>query len=101
MISRTQTILQIATLADWKVSDYHPGDKELPVMIDCVTALTKTTEENGATLVIPCSHTWPVERQPLDKEAIPAELAPGDASIFLGNLYHAGGANVTQWVFSP
>lgn len=67
-------------------------------MIGCVTALTKTTKENGATVAIPGSHLWGPERRPLDEEAIPAELEPGDAFIFLGNLYHAGGANVTEYV---
>ncbi|KAF5638129.1 phytanoyl dioxygenase family [Fusarium sp. NRRL 52700] len=76
--------------------DYHPHDKELPVMIGCVTALTKTTRENGATIGIPGSHLWDRERRPYDEEAIPAELEPGDAFIFLGNLYHAGGQNITQ-----
>ncbi|KAB2574181.1 Dioxygenase trt7 [Lasiodiplodia theobromae] len=65
-------------------------------MIGCVTALTKTTKENGATIAIPGSHLWGPERRPLDEEAVPAELEIGDALIFLGNLYHAGGANITQ-----
>ncbi|CAH0057045.1 unnamed protein product [Clonostachys solani] len=77
-------------------NDYHPQDKELPVMIGCVTALTKTTKENGATIAIPGSHLWGPERRPLDEEAVPAELEIGDALIFLGNLYHAGGANITR-----
>ncbi|KAJ5398052.1 hypothetical protein N7509_006165 [Penicillium cosmopolitanum] len=77
-------------------NDYHPSDKKLPVMIGCVTALTKTTKENGATIAIPRSHLWDPERRPLDEEAIPAELEPGDALIFLGNTYHAGGANITE-----
>ncbi|KAI5463914.1 hypothetical protein BGZ63DRAFT_382544 [Mariannaea sp. PMI_226] len=77
-------------------NDYHPHDKELPVMIGCVTALTKTTKENGATIAIPGSHLWGPERRPLNEEAVPAELEIGDALIFLGNLYHAGGANVTK-----
>jgi ectoine hydroxylase-related dioxygenase (phytanoyl-CoA dioxygenase family) len=33
---------------------------------------------------------------PLDEEAIPAELEVGDATIFVGNVYHAGGANITK-----
>ncbi|GKT61918.1 phytanoyl-CoA dioxygenase family protein [Colletotrichum tofieldiae] len=77
-------------------NDYHPHDKKLPVMIGCVTALTKTTAANGATVVIPGSHLWGPDRRPLDSETIPAELEPGDALIFLGNLYHAGGAHVTE-----
>ncbi|KAA8647303.1 hypothetical protein EYZ11_009801 [Aspergillus tanneri] len=77
-------------------NDYHPHDKELPVMMGCVTALTKTVKENGATIAILGSHLWGPERQPLDEEAVPAELEPGDAFIFLGNVYHAGGANTTK-----
>ncbi|KAJ4992067.1 hypothetical protein SVAN01_02388 [Stagonosporopsis vannaccii] len=77
-------------------NDYHPHDKELPVMIGCVTALTKTTKENGATVAIPGSHLWDPDRRPLEEEAVPAELEPGDAFIFLGNVYHGGGANVTK-----
>ena len=83
-------------LTDNVISDYHVGDAEKPVMIGCVTALTKTTKENGATIAIPGSHLWGPERRPLNEEAVPAELNPGDALIFLGNLYHAGGANFTQ-----
>ncbi|KAG4437909.1 hypothetical protein IFR05_006628 [Cadophora sp. M221] len=76
-------------------SDYHTRNCDMPVMIGCVTALTKTTKENGATIVIPGSHLWGPDRCPYDEEAIPAELNPGSALIFLGNTYHAGGGNTT------
>lgn len=65
-------------------------------MIGCVTALTKTTKENGATVLIPGSHKWDDERPPYVEEAVAAELEPGDGLIFLGNVYHAGGANTTK-----
>ncbi|KAG6977897.1 Dioxygenase swnH1 [Fusarium oxysporum f. sp. conglutinans] len=58
-------------------SDYHPRNCDMPVTLGCVTALTKTTKEN-------------------DEEAIPGELEIGDAMLFLGNVYHAGGANITK-----
>ncbi|CAF0866899.1 unnamed protein product [Adineta steineri] len=78
-------------------SDYHSRPCDRPVMIGCVTALTRTHKNNGATIVIPGSHLWEDEdRIPLVEEAVPAELEPGDATIFVGNLYHAGGANITQ-----
>ncbi|KAF1985298.1 PhyH-domain-containing protein [Aulographum hederae CBS 113979] len=77
-------------------SDYHTRNVDMPMMLGCVTALTKTTKENGATIVIPGSHKWGPERCPYDHEAIPAELNPGDALIFVGNLYHAGGGNITK-----
>ncbi|MAD84969.1 MAG: hypothetical protein CL912_18580 [Deltaproteobacteria bacterium] len=61
-------------------------------------AVTRTTKENGATIVIPGSHLWGPDRFPLDEEAFPAELEIGDALIFVGNVYHAGGANTTKYV---
>ncbi|KAK0119257.1 hypothetical protein ONS95_008108 [Cadophora gregata] len=76
-------------------SDYHTRNCDMPVMMGCVTALTKTTKENGATIVIPGSHLWGPDRCPYDEESIPAELDPGSALIFLGNTYHAGGGNTT------
>ncbi|OAL24489.1 hypothetical protein AYO20_10647 [Fonsecaea nubica] len=76
--------------------DYHTRNCDMPMMLGCVTALTKTTAENGATIAIPGSHLWGPDRCPYDHEAIPAELEPGDAFIFVGNLYHAGGANITK-----
>jgi ectoine hydroxylase-related dioxygenase (phytanoyl-CoA dioxygenase family) len=80
--------------------DLHATMKDQLAMIGCVTALTKTTKENGATILVPGSHKWPADRPAYDEEAVPAELEPGDAVIFLGNLYHAGGANITTYVTS-
>ncbi|KAK2595637.1 hypothetical protein QQS21_006607 [Conoideocrella luteorostrata] len=77
-------------------ADYHTRNCDMPAMLGCVTALTRTTKENGATIVIPKSHLWGPDRMPFNEEAIPAELEVGDATIFVGNVYHAGGANTTQ-----
>ena len=65
-------------------------------MLGMLVALTKTTEQNGATLVVPRSHLWEEDRAPRNEEAIAVELAPGDALIFGGNVFHAGGANKTR-----
>ncbi|KAJ5089675.1 hypothetical protein N7532_008359 [Penicillium argentinense] len=75
--------------------DYHVEDGDRPMMLGAVTAIMKTTKENGATVVIPGSPKWPKSRCPYDHEAIPAELEPGDTLFFLGHTYHAGGANTT------
>ncbi|KAM0524106.1 hypothetical protein ACHAPE_001361 [Trichoderma viride] len=77
-------------------SDYHTRNCDMPVMLGCVTALSKTTKENGATVIIPKSHLWGPDRCPLDEETISAELDVGDAAFFVGNVYHAGGANITK-----
>lgn len=76
--------------------DLHARPSDWPVMLGCVIALTQTHKNNGATIVIPGSHLWQdLDRIPKVDEAVPAELEPGDATIFVGNLYHAGGANTT------
>ncbi|KAK4947359.1 hypothetical protein LTR10_013727 [Elasticomyces elasticus] len=75
--------------------DYHIRDTDSPMLLGCVTALTRTTKANGATVVIPGSHKWKDDRCPYDHEAVPAELEPGDATLLLGSTYHAGGANTT------
>ncbi|CAF3384856.1 unnamed protein product [Rotaria sp. Silwood2] len=78
-------------------TDFHTRPCDWPMMIGCVIALTRTHKDNGATIVIPGSHAWEDEnRIPLVEEAVPAELEPGDATIFVGNVYHAGGGNITQ-----
>lgn len=70
----------------------------MPMLLGCVTALTKTTKENGATVIIPGSHKWGPERCPYESETIPAELEIGSALLFVGNVYHAGGGNTTLYV---
>ena len=78
-------------------TDFHARPRDWPMMIACVTALTRTHKNNGATIMIPGSHLWEDEdRIPLIEETVPAELEVGDATIFVRNLYHAGGANITQ-----
>jgi ectoine hydroxylase-related dioxygenase (phytanoyl-CoA dioxygenase family) len=74
-------------------SDLHTRNVDHPAMLGCVAAITKMTKENGATVVIPGSHTGGPERMPREHEAIPAELESGSALIFFGNMYHAGRRN--------
>ena len=79
---------------DWAFLWRHPTcgrEARLQIMI----AMTEFTAENGGTLVIPGSHTWGDERVPDVEEAIATVMKPGSALIFLGSLYHAGGANLT------
>jgi len=75
--------------------DYHTQEGEEPMMMGAVTAVMKTTKANGATVVIPGSHKWKGDRCPQEYETVAAELEPGDTLMFLGNVYHAGGANTT------
>lgn len=65
------------------------------VRLQIMIAVSDFTEENGATLVIPGSHTWDDSRTPRREEAIPAVMKAGSAMLFLGSTYHAGGTNRT------
>jgi len=60
-----------------------------------VIALEDFTAENGATRVIPGSHTWSEERKPQLDELVAAEMRAGSAIIYLGSTIHGGGPNTT------
>lgn len=73
----------------------HPtGGREGRVQI--IGAVSDFMAENGATLVIPGSHLWDDERQPLLSETVQATMKAGSVLIFLGSTFHAGGANTTE-----
>ena len=63
--------------------------------VECHTmwALSEFTEENGATRVIPGSHTWADRLRPDTADTIAAEMPRGSVLLYVGSLYHGGGAN--------
>lgn len=63
--------------------------------ISSVIALSDFTADMGATLVVPGSHKWDLDRRPQPQEVVAAEMKPGSAVIYLGGTIHAGGSNVT------
>lgn len=60
-----------------------------------IAAIDDFTVANGATVVVPGSHTWGA-RQPRREEAIPCLMPAGSAVFFVGSLWHGGGANQTD-----
>lgn len=64
---------------------------DLDIQVASVVALRKFTKENGATALVPGSHTWPLDRQPNEDEIAYAEMMAGSAVIYLGRTIHAGG----------
>ncbi len=60
-----------------------------------VIALDDFTADNGATVVIAGSHTWGEHEPDAEdcKRAIPAVMPKGSMVLFLGTLWHGGGAN--------
>ncbi|MBO8631306.1 phytanoyl-CoA dioxygenase family protein, partial [Staphylococcus aureus] len=65
--------------------------------LSVIWALDPFTAQNGATRAWPGSHLWPAERRPGSEDAwTPALMEPGDAFVFHGGLWHAGGENSTE-----
>ena len=69
----------------------------VPLVCNSMWALTDFTEENGATLLVPGTHTS--DRSPNFGEAyetIPAVMKQGSVLVWNGSLWHGGGANRTS-----
>ncbi|POA48425.1 phytanoyl-CoA dioxygenase [Pseudomonas sp. MPR-ANC1] len=64
--------------------------------LQLMLAISDFTEENGATRVIPGSHQWDDERMPTQEETVAAEMKAGSALLWVGSVYHGGGANSTS-----
>jgi ectoine hydroxylase-related dioxygenase (phytanoyl-CoA dioxygenase family) len=70
------------------------------VVVNSMWALTPFTEANGATRLVPGSHGWPTDRRPEagtdgTVATIAAEMDRGSVLVYLGSLWHGGGANRT------
>ena len=69
----------------------------VPVICNTMWAITDFTAENGATRVVPASHldaTLPEFTNP--PATIPAEMEAGSVLVWVGSLWHGGGANLTD-----
>ncbi|EXL93794.1 hypothetical protein NOF04DRAFT_13499 [Fusarium oxysporum II5] len=61
-----------------------------------MVALDSYTKTNGATVVVPKSHTWDSSHVPTPGEAEPVIMERGSLVYFLGTLWHGGGKNVSE-----
>jgi len=67
-----------------------------PIICNTMWAITDFTEENGATRLCPGTHVADHSPNPLEHyDSIPAEMAKGSVLVWVGSLWHGGGANTT------
>jgi ectoine hydroxylase-related dioxygenase (phytanoyl-CoA dioxygenase family) len=68
-----------------------------PIICNTMWAITDFTEENGATRLCPGTHTADHSPDPFGHyESIPAEMSKGSVLVWVGSLWHGGGANRTD-----
>jgi ectoine hydroxylase-related dioxygenase (phytanoyl-CoA dioxygenase family) len=80
----------------------HPDDAIYPLarphselVVNVMWPFDDFTRANGATRVVPGSHRWVDERPGPDTETIAVEMPAGSAMMYVGSLWHGGGANTT------
>ncbi|GAB5471619.1 MAG: phytanoyl-CoA dioxygenase family protein [Rhodospirillales bacterium] len=72
----------------------HPGPQAL---CNTMWALSDFTQENGATRLILGSHLWDDSRVPTEADEIVQAVMPrGSVLIYLGSIWHGGGANLSH-----
>lgn len=69
-----------------------------PLVLSAMWAIDGFTEANGATRVIPGSHRWAGERPDAATPTVPVEMPRGSLLVYVGTLWHGGGANRTDRV---
>lgn len=81
----------------------HPDDGIYPIprphrqlVVNVMWPLDEFTEANGATRIVPGSHRWGDEQPGPGAQVISAEMPAGSALVYLGTLWHGGGANRTD-----
>ena len=76
----------------------HGNDNRLPnVFCNTLLALTESTEEMGATRVIPRSGHWSdLSDRGSQDQTIPLEMQAGEMFFYNGKTLHSGGANTTD-----
>ena len=98
------SLSSIAIGPDETPQPIHADDQLIPlpkphpaIVCNSMWALTDFTEENGATRIIPGSHTRDHDPDYFGTySSIPAEMPKGSVLVWNGSLWHGGGANTTS-----
>lgn len=73
--------------------DFFPFPPGYDVQCNTIWALTDFTDDNGATRVVPGSHTDEDHHRYTAADTVPAEMARGSVLVYNGRVYHGGGEN--------
>ncbi len=97
------SLSSIAIGSDEDAQPIHSDDQLIPLpkphpplICNTMWAITDFTEENGATRLCPGTHLADHSPNPLEHyDSIPAEMPKGGVLVWVGSLWHGGGANTT------
>jgi hypothetical protein len=97
LLSQAQ-IINILPNEDAQMLHIDDGFYQVPrprAALGCASiwAIDDFTESNGATALIPGSHTWGEQEFGSADQCVPAVMSAGSAIFFLGTTIHGGGAN--------
>ena len=80
--------------------DREAWGTQMPLSIEpqfnTIWALTDFTAENGATRVVPGSHTWDWKQRAMPEQIVQAEMKAGSVLLYSGSVIHSGGQNRTS-----
>jgi ectoine hydroxylase-related dioxygenase (phytanoyl-CoA dioxygenase family) len=77
--------------------DIYPVPRPHPeLVVNVMWAFDDFTEVNGATRMVPGSHRNSLEQATPDTPTVAAEMPAGSVMIYLGSVWHGGGANRTD-----
>ena len=98
------SLSSISILAGESAQPIHADDQliplpkpHVPTVCNTMWALTDFTEANGATRIVPGTHL--LDHSPdygAHYDSIPAEMEKGSVLVWVGSLWHGGGANTTD-----
>ncbi len=97
------SLSSIAIASDEQAQPIHSDDQLIPLpkphpalICNTMWAITDFTEENGATRLCPGTHRADHSPNLLEHyDSIPAEMNKGGVLVWVGSLWHGGGANTT------
>ncbi len=73
---------------------FYPFAQPFPtVIMPTMWAVSDFTAENGGTQIVPGSHLWDSDREPLESEIVSAEMPAGSVLIYTSGVLHGGGEN--------